>query len=90
MPDDDYCNFLIDIGFGKDCPSEMREFWQKTIKGNYKGDDGRRRARMAAINLRERDGLHGRLFDVRCPVMWLHVSLRFLSISVLLRRGRRA
>ena len=37
-------------------------------------DDGRRRARMAAINLRERDGLHGRLFDVECPVMWLHVS----------------
>ena len=28
--------------------------------------------RMAAINLRERDGLHGRLFDVRCPVLWLH------------------
>ncbi len=30
---------------------------------------------MAAINLRERDGLLGRLFDVQCPVMWLHVSL---------------
>lgn len=28
--------------------------------------------RMAAINLRERDGLHGRLFDVRCPVLCLH------------------
>ena len=27
---------------------------------------------MAAINLRDRDGLHGRLFDVRCPVLWLH------------------
>ena len=27
---------------------------------------------MAAINLRDRDGLHSRLFDVRCPVMWLH------------------
>ncbi|KAI9820696.1 MAG: hypothetical protein M1827_005065 [Pycnora praestabilis] len=71
-PDDDYCNFLIDIGFGKNCPSDVRSFWQKTIKGNYQGDDGRRRGRMAAINLRERDGLHGRLFDVRCPVMWLH------------------
>ena len=29
---------------------------------------------MAAINLRERDTLHGRLFDVHCPVMWLHVG----------------
>lgn len=27
---------------------------------------------MAAINLKARDGLHDRLFDVKCPVMWLH------------------
>lgn len=27
---------------------------------------------MAAINLAERDGLHSRLPDVRCPVLWLH------------------
>lgn len=72
QPDLDYCDFLIDIGFGKNCPSETRDFWRKTIQANYQGDDGRRRARMAAINLRERDGLHGRLFDVKCPVMWLH------------------
>lgn len=71
-PDDEYCNFLIDIGFGKDCDSSVRDFWKKTIKSNYQGNDGRKRARMAAINLRERDGLHGRLFDIRCPVMWLH------------------
>jgi pimeloyl-ACP methyl ester carboxylesterase len=71
-PDTDYCNFLIDVGFGKNCNKSVRDFWTKTIKGNYQGDDGRRRARMAAINLRERDGLHGRLPDVRCPVLWLH------------------
>ncbi|KAL8691767.1 MAG: hypothetical protein Q9224_004099 [Gallowayella concinna] len=71
-PEDDFCNFLIDIGFGKDCDKSVRDFWVKTIKSNYRGDDGRRRARMAAINLRERDGLLGRLFDVKCPVMWLH------------------
>ena len=74
QPDLDYCNFLIDIGFGRNCSEDLRKFWQKTIQSNYQGDDGRRRARMAAINLRERDGLHGRLFDVKCPVMWLHVS----------------
>jgi len=72
QPDLEYCDFLIDIGFGKDCPAETRDYWRQTIQANYRGDDGRRRARMAAINLRERDGLHGRLFDVRCPVMWLH------------------
>ena len=71
-PHDDFCDFLIDVGFGKNCDSSVRAFWEKTIKSNYQGDDGRKRARMAAINLRERDGLHGRLFDVQCPVMWLH------------------
>ena len=71
-PDNEFCNFLIDIGFGKNCDKSVRDFWTKTIKSNYQGDEGRRRARMAAINLRERDTLHGRLFDVRCPVMWLH------------------
>ncbi len=71
-PTTDYANFLIDIGFGKNCDSETRDFWVKTIKSNYQGDDGRKRARMAAINLRDRDGLHGRLSDVKCPVLWLH------------------
>ena len=70
-PDDHFCKFLIDVGFGKDCDRSVRGYWEKTIKSNYQGDDGRKRARMAAINLRERDGLHGRLSDVRCPVMWL-------------------
>jgi len=27
---------------------------------------------MAAINLRDRDGLHNRLWDVTCPVRWIH------------------
>ena len=72
VPEDTFCDFLIDVGFGKSCESNIRDYWRKSIKSNYKGDDGRRRARMAAVNLSERDGLHGRLFDVRCPVMWLH------------------
>ncbi|KAI7202134.1 alpha/beta-hydrolase [Hortaea werneckii] len=71
-PGGDYCNFLIDTGFGKDCADEARRYWINEIKANYRGDEGRRRLRMAAINLKERDGLHSRLFDVRCPVMWLH------------------
>ncbi|KAK5119385.1 hypothetical protein LTR85_007741 [Meristemomyces frigidus] len=72
-PSDKYANFLIDIGFGKkECPKEARDYWVKEIKANYQGDEGRRRLRMAAINLSERDGLHSRLWDVRCPVLWLH------------------
>ena len=73
-PATEYCDFNIDTGLGKNCDQAAREYWRNEIKANYKGDDGRRRARMAAINLRDRDGLHGRLFDIRCPVLWLHVS----------------
>lgn len=71
-PHTEFCDFLIDIGFGADCEASVREYWRKAIKASYQGEDGRKRARMAAINLRERDGLHGRLFDIRCPVLWLH------------------
>jgi len=67
-----YSDFLIDIGFGKSVADKDRDYWRKEIAHHYAGDDGRRRARMAAINLRDRDGLHGRLFDVKCPVLWLH------------------
>lgn len=71
-PDDDYCNFLIDIGFGKDCPQETRKLWTDLIKKNYEGAAGLKRLRECAINLRDRDGLHGRLVNVKCPVLWLH------------------
>ncbi|KAL8865889.1 MAG: hypothetical protein Q9215_004425 [Flavoplaca cf. flavocitrina] len=70
-PEDEFCNFLVDNGFGKECDKSVRDYWVKTIKSNYRGDDGRKRARMDAINLRDRDGLLGRLFDVKCPAMWL-------------------
>ncbi|KAJ5153541.1 uncharacterized protein N7482_010019 [Penicillium canariense] len=70
-PDDVYCDALIDIGFNQVSP-EVRDFWRQTIKSNYQGDEGRRRIRMAAINLAERGALHLRLPDVQCPVLWLH------------------
>lgn len=70
-PDDNYCNALISIGFNE-CTEETHDFWRSTIKSTYAGEEGRRRLRMAAINLAERGGLHLRLSDVRCPVRWLH------------------
>lgn len=69
---EDYCNFLINVGMGENTSQEAREFWIKELQQNYAGDDGRRRARMAAINLRDRDGLHGRVGDVACPILWMH------------------
>ena len=79
-PDNGYCDALIDIGLNE-CSSEQRDFWRKTIKDNYRGDDGRRRIRMAGINLAERGGLHLRVADVHCPVLWLHVR-SCLNISL--------
>lgn len=74
VPGDDFSGFLVDSGLGLDCPSKTREYWKNSIAENYHGNEGRRRIRMAAINLRDRDGLHSRLTDVKCPVLWLHVS----------------
>ena len=73
-PDDAFCDFLCNSGFGENCSKETREKWYGIVKRNYRGDEGRKRARMCAVNLRDRDGLHGRLVDVRCPVLWMHVS----------------
>ncbi|BDD61654.1 hypothetical protein MPDQ_001443 [Monascus purpureus] len=69
-PDTKYCDFLIDTGFN-DCSLQTREFWRNSIKANYQGDAGRKRIRMAAINLAEHDGLHLRLPEVGCPVLWM-------------------
>ncbi|GHF83538.1 pimeloyl-ACP methyl ester carboxylesterase [Amycolatopsis bartoniae] len=51
---------------------DERKFWLTTYRRNYAGDAGRHRLRLCTINLRDRDGLHGRLDEVRPPVLWLH------------------
>jgi pimeloyl-ACP methyl ester carboxylesterase len=62
---------VLKEGFGEDVPAEERSFWHATYQENYTGDAGRRRLRISAINLRDRDGLHGRLDSVHCPVLWM-------------------
>lgn len=71
-PSDQYCNNLIDPAFGVNIDPEIRAFWTSRLKENYRGDDGRRRLRMCTINLRDRDGLRGRLDFVQTPILWLH------------------
>ena len=69
-------------GFGEDVPAEDRAFWHQTHQKNYTGDDGRARLRLSSINLRDRDGLHGRLDSVRCPVLWMQGTAdRVYSVS---------
>lgn len=63
----------FDAALGGLSPDE-REFWLATYRTNYSGDGGRRRLLLSTINLRDRDGLHGRLHDITSPVLWLHGS----------------
>ena len=63
---------VLHEGLGEHVPPDERSFWHETYQRTYVGDAGRRRLRMCTINLRDRDGLHGRLDSVRCPVLWLH------------------
>ena len=73
---DGFCSFLLEAGFGP-APetAESKAFrtsWTERLKKMYAGDAGRRRARMCGINLRDRDGLYGRVGDITCPVLWMH------------------
>jgi|GEM_PF-665454 len=69
---DEFCDAVLQAGLGANVTPEQRDFWRATIKQNYASDAGRRRLRMCAINLRDRDGLYGRLDGVHCPVLWMH------------------
>src|SRR5690349_5340736 len=63
---------VLKEGFGDTVSPDERTFWHTTYQKNYTGDAGRRRVRISSINLRDRDGLHGRLDAVRCPVLRMH------------------
>lgn len=69
-------------GLGEDVDEPTREFWRGAHQQNYTGDAGRQRLRTISINLRDRDGLHGRLDRVQCPVLWLQgTSDRVYSVA---------
>lgn len=67
----EFVDAVLAAGLGEDVAPDERAFWHATHQKNYTGDAGRRRLRISSVNLRDRDGLHGRLDAVRCPVLWL-------------------
>jgi pimeloyl-ACP methyl ester carboxylesterase len=67
----EFVDAVLEAGLGQDVAPEERTFWQETHQKNYTGDAGRQRLRISTINLRDRDGLHGRLDSVKCPVLWM-------------------
>jgi hypothetical protein len=68
------------LGFSGTIPEETLAFWDKTLIEVYSGEEGRKKLRMALLNLLERDGLLSRLRDIKCPVYWLQVSYRFETL----------
>lgn len=70
--DDGFLGLLANLGVGPNADSSLVQSMSADTKSHYTGDVGRQRARMSAINLRDRDGLHGRLSDITCPVLWMH------------------
>lgn len=73
--DEDWCDAVPALSYGSAGTPEALRFWAEAWRSVYRGDEGRKRARMTIICLVERDGLLWRLGDVRVPVLWLHVSL---------------
>ncbi|KAK4222909.1 1H-3-hydroxy-4-oxoquinaldine 2,4-dioxygenase-like protein [Podospora fimiseda] len=71
--DEIWRGMVASLGFdsGEGVPEETLKFWDETLKEVYKGDEGRKKVRMALICLLERDGLLLRLGDIKCPVYWL-------------------
>lgn len=79
--DDVWCGLVSGIGFGAAATAERSAFWTQILKDVYKGDEGRKKVRMALGCLLERDGLLLRIGDIKCPVYWLQVSLTFPNMG---------
>lgn len=71
--DEVWCGMVGSLGFGEHGTPEKLQFWTETLQKIYRGEEGRRKAKMALTNLLTRDGLLLRLRDIKCPVHWLQV-----------------
>lgn len=69
--DEVWRGMVAGLGFSGTVSQDILSFWDQTVKEVYSGEEGRKKLRMATINLMERDGLIRRLADIRCPVYWL-------------------
>ncbi|KAH7316745.1 Alpha/Beta hydrolase protein [Stachybotrys elegans] len=72
--DEVWCGMVGQLGFSGTASAETLAFWGRTLKEVYSGEEGRKKLRMALLNLMERDGLLRRLRDIKCPVYWLQAA----------------
>jgi len=69
---EEFVETIIKLALGETFGPEKQALWKKKIMEVYKGEEGRKKALMCAICLRDRDSLQARLGDVKCPVIWCH------------------
>ena len=89
---------IMQLGFGPLYTKEMRDFWAREVVANYGTpvEVGKRRLRICAINMRDRDGLHSRLSSITCPVFWMQgtadrvFSVRMAQEEIKLFTGSRS
>ncbi|KAK2801854.1 hypothetical protein FQN50_007599 [Emmonsiellopsis sp. PD_5] len=48
--DDVWCGMVSGLGLGEGASADLIEFWNKTVKEVYSGDEGRKKLRMAGTN----------------------------------------
>lgn len=63
--DEVWRGMVAGLGFSGTVGQDVLSFWDQTVKEVYSGDEGRKKLRVALINLMERDGLAGRIGAAR-------------------------
>ncbi|KAF8076931.1 alpha/beta hydrolase fold family protein [Lyophyllum atratum] len=63
---------LIGVGFGEIVTKEQYEYWSRSIRDTYRGEEGRKKILMCTICLGERDSLEYKLPEITCPVLIPH------------------
>ena len=63
---------VLQEGLGDDVSPEERASGTRPTSRTTPATRAAQRLRISSINLRDRDGLHGRLDSVRCPVLCMH------------------
>jgi hypothetical protein len=76
---DELVEALIALAFGETLGPEKAKLWKERMTNIYQGEEGRRKAWMCAIALRDRDSIQARLGDVKCPIIWCQVGSNQMS-----------
>lgn len=71
QPDAKFLEEHVLCHLGPSCSQADQDFWTIVVKKNWCGEDGRKRAHMAAVSLRDHEPLLESLDELKCPILWL-------------------